>query len=89
MNLQIPVSGEFKDELKTLFMQALVELTKELRVQQLPALMKLKDINEHTGISTGTLNKWHSNKGLPIAKIDGMRLVRGEALLKFIMEHED
>ncbi len=85
--MQLLIDGAFKTELHKLFSDAVQEVAETLQAKQLPPVMKLKDACTILNINEGTLKKWR-RKGLPVVEIDGIKLIRREALMKFLLDHE-
>lgn len=65
---------------------AIAKIRKEEQYTK-PYLNK-KEISKWLGINIGTLNKFIHN-GLPVANIDGTKMIGKETALKFLRDHEE
>lgn len=87
---QIVLDQAQKEELSKDIYTIVTDAIKKARQEEQHAkpYLNKKEMSEWLGINVGTLNKFILN-GLPVANIDGTKMIGKETALKFFKDHEE
>lgn len=77
---------ELSKDVYTIITDAIYKARKE--EQHAKPYLNKKEMSKWLGINVGTLNKFILN-GLPVANIDGTKMIGKETALKFLKDHEE
>ena len=88
--IKVLLSDEQQEELSAVVYNTVTDAIKKARQEEQHAkpYLNKKEMSEWLGINVGTLNKFILN-GLPVANIDGTKMIGKETALKFLKDHEE